>query len=330
MFQPETLERLPAFAARFRTAGIAGLGSALPSETVGNAEVAARLGVDSDWIERRTGIRSRRRAPEGTTVVSLATEAAAEALFAAGLPPAAVDLVLVATLAPDEITPNTAPQVATALGADRAGGIDVGAACTGFLSGLSLGAAMIESGRAEHVVLVGAEILSRFVDRDDKRTAGLFADGAGAVVLSAGDHGRVGSVVLRTDGTAAQFIRAGHDEQLIRMDGHETFKLAVSSLVTATHEAVALADLDLADVDLFVYHQANGRILSTVAEQLGIADGRVLDVIAQLGNTSSASVPLALVEAQRDGLLRPGSRIVLGAMGAGFTWGATVVEWGRA
>lgn len=318
------------FAARFRTAGIAGLGAALPPRIVANEEVAPAIGVDAEWIERRTGIRNRRRAGSDTTVASLATEAGGAALLSAGLAAERLDLVLVATLSPDELTPNAAPRVAHALGAGRAGAIDVGAACTGFISALSLGASMIEAGRAEHVLVVGAEVLSRFVDRTDKRTAGIFGDGAGAVVLSAGEHGRVGPVVLRADGAAAAFIRAGHDDQLIRMDGHETFKLAVASLASCTREAVALADLELGDVDLFVYHQANGRILTTVAEHLDLAPERVLDVIGELGNTSAASIPLALDEAARRGLLHPGSRVVLAAVGAGFTWGATVVEWGRA
>jgi 3-oxoacyl-[acyl-carrier-protein] synthase-3 len=326
----EAVDPIAPLAARFRTAGIAGVGSALPDLVVTNDEVAPGIGVDAAWIERRTGIRARRRATPGTTVAGLATAAAQEALLVAGVSPQLVDLVLVATLAADELTPNAAPLVAHALGATRAGAIDAGAACTGFLSALTLGASTIESGRADHVLVIGAEVLSRFVDPADKRTAGLFGDGAGAVLLSAGDHGRVGPVTLGCDGAAASFIRAGHDERLIRMDGHETFKRAVSALVGATREALGTADLGVDDVDLFVYHQANGRILTAVAEQLGVEDGRVLDVIAGTGNTSAASIPLALASASRDGLLLPGARVVLGAVGAGFTWGATVVEWGRA
>jgi len=320
----------PAVDARVRTAGIAGLASALPQRVVSNAEIAPGIGVDAGWIERRTGIRNRRWAATGDRVADLAAEAGSAALAAAGLAAADLDLVLVATISPDELTPNTAPQVAHTLGATRAGAIDIGAACTGFVSALALGASMIEVGRAERVLVIGAEILSRFVDPGDKRTAGLFGDGAGAVVLSAGDHGHVGPVVLGADGAAAPFLRADHTEQLIRMDGHETFKLAVSSLVVSTREAVALAGLELDQIDLFVYHQANRRILTAVAEALGAPADRVLDVIGELGNTSAASIPLALAEAARAGLLPPGSQVLLGAVGAGFTWGATVVEWGGA
>lgn len=329
--RPDTLSAPVApFAARFRTAGIAGLGSALPPDAVLNHQIAPRIGVDAEWIERRTGIRSRRHAGKGTTIAALAAAAGAEALLAAGLPAGQLDLVLVATLAPDDLTPNAAPRVAHALGAERAGAIDIGAACAGFVSALSLGASMIEAGRAEHVLVIGAEVLSRFVDFDDKRTAGLFGDGAGAALLSSGDHGRVGPVVLAADGSAASLIQARHDEQLIRMDGHETFKRAVSSLASCTREAAAMADLELEDIDLFVYHQANGRILSTLADTLAIDPERVVDVIAELGNTSAASVPLALAHASREGRLAPGDRVLLAAVGAGFTWGATVVEWGRA
>lgn len=326
MSLPETLDRPAPFAAGPRTAGIAGLGAALPERRVGNDEIAPAMGVDATWIERRTGIRSRRR---GGTVLELATRAGAEALAAAAVPARSVDLVLVATLAADDLTPNAAPQVAHALGATRAGAVDVGAACTGFLSALSLGTAAIEARRAEHVLVIGAEVLSRFTDPDDRRTAGLFGDGAGAAVLSAGPHGRIGAVTLGCDGAAAPHIHADRAEQLIRMDGHETFRRAVAALVGSTREALAMADLGIDAVDLFVYHQANGRILSSVAEQLG-AQGRVLDVIADTGNTSAASIPLALAAASRDGLLAPGARVVLGAVGAGFTWGAAVVEWGRA
>jgi 3-oxoacyl-[acyl-carrier-protein] synthase-3 len=297
---------------------------------VSNAEVAPGIGVDAEWIERRTGIRNRRHAADGERVTTLAAEAGSAALLSAGLAPEVIDLVLVATLSPDELTPNAAPQVAHLLGATRAGAMDIGAACTGFVSALGVGASMIEAGRAEHVLVIGAEILSRFLDLTDKRTAGLFGDGAGAAVLSAGTQGRIGPVVLAADGGAAAFIRADHDEQLIRMDGHETFKIAVSSLTSCTREAVEMAGLELADIDLFVYHQANRRILVSLSEGMGLPADRVLDAIGDLGNTSAASIPLALAQASRDGLLRPGAQVLLAAVGAGFTWGATVVEWGNA
>jgi 3-oxoacyl-[acyl-carrier-protein] synthase-3 len=311
-----------------RGAGIIGLGSALPAAIVDSDAVAQRIGVPPGWIERRTGIHRRRRAGSGDRVWRLGAAAGSEALSAAGLEAEALDLVLVATLSPDDITPNTAPLVAHALGATHAGAIDVGAACTGFVSALELGAACIESGRAETVLVVGAEIMSRFLDHGDRSTAGLFGDGAGAVVLAPGQVGRIGASVLGCDGSAAEFIRAPRATGLIEMDGQETFKRAIATLCENARQTLAANGLTREDVDLFVLHQANGRILTAVSEGLGVEPERVLDVIADVGNTSAASIPLALAQAQRDGRLAAGDRVLLGAVGAGFTWGATVVSWG--
>jgi 3-oxoacyl-[acyl-carrier-protein] synthase-3 len=316
--------------AQLRQAGIAGVGAALPPCSVPNDPIAERLGVGPEWIERRTGIRSRRRVADGETLVGLATRAGAEALAAAGIEPSEVDTVLVATLSADELTPNAAPQVAHALGATSAGAMDIGAACTGFVSGLTLGAALIESRRADTILLIGAEILSRHVNHDDRSTAGLFGDGAGAVVLTAAAAGSVGAAVLGSDGSAAPYIRAPRDTGLIHMDGHETFKRAVSTLAANAIEAIEANGLALDDIDLFVFHQANGRILTAVAEALGVASERVVDAIAEVGNTSAASIPLALAEAHSQGRIRAGDRVLLGAVGAGFAWGAAVVTWGTA
>jgi 3-oxoacyl-[acyl-carrier-protein] synthase-3 len=314
-----------------RRAGIAGLGIALPDEIVPSDTIAERLGVAPGWIERRTGIRNRRRADAATRVVDIAADAGRAALDDAGLDPAAVDLVLVATLAADEVTPNAAPQVAHELGATAAGAIDVGAACTGFISAITIGSGLIEAGRAQHVLAIGAEILSRYLDPDDRSTAGLFGDGAGAVVLAPRESGSlVGQSVLGSDGAAAPYIIAPRERPFIRMDGHETFLRAVTTLSNNARETVAANGLELDDIALFVLHQANGRILSAVGEQLGVDASRMLDAIGELGNTSAASIPLALADARDRGLLRDGDRVLLGAVGAGFTWGATVIDWGSA
>jgi 3-oxoacyl-[acyl-carrier-protein] synthase III len=327
---PDLVVAAPSVSPLLRTAGVAGLGVAVPEGAVPNADIAANIGVDAAWIERRTGIRSRRHAAPGARLTDLAAAAARNALAAAGTEAGAVDVVLVATLSADELTPNAAPQVAEAIGAHGAGAMDIGAACTGFISGVAAGAGLIESGRADRVLIVGAEIMSRHLDHRDRKTAMLFGDGAGAVVLTADADGGIGPVVLRSDGAAAAFIRADRATGLVRMDGHETFKRATAALIGATREVLARSGLTTDDVDLFVYHQANGRITSAVAEALDVTDGRVLDVIADIGNTSAASIPLALAEARQLGLLHPGARIVLGAVGAGFTWGAAVLEWGQA
>jgi 3-oxoacyl-[acyl-carrier-protein] synthase-3 len=237
-------------------------------------------------------------------------------------------MVLVATLAPDEITPSTAPLVAHELGTLNAAAIDVGAACAGTIAALAHATAWIEAGRARNVLVIGAEILSRFVDFEDRRTAPLFGDGAGALVVSADADGQFGPFVLGSDGGAAQAIRATRERGVLEMEGHETFLMAVHRMATSTEQVLEQAGLALADVDLFVYHQANGRILSAVAERLGVPGERVFDCIAELGNTSAASVPLALAEARRVGALEPGAQVVLGAVGAGLVWGATVLTWG--
>jgi 3-oxoacyl-[acyl-carrier-protein] synthase-3 len=312
---------------RLRTAGIAGLGIALPAEVIGSDEIADRIGLTPGWIERRTGIRERRRANPDDRLTDLAADAARAALADAGVDAADVDTVLVATLSADEVTPNAAPQVAYAIGATGAGAMDIGAACTGFVSGLTLGSALIESGRARNVLVVGAEILSRHVDYDDRSTAGLFGDGAGAVLLVPGAGAAIGQSVLGSDGEAAPFILAPRETGLIKMDGHETFKRAVRTLVANAIETVAANELELDEIDLFVLHQANGRILTAVQEALGVEPERMLDVIAEVGNTSAASLPLALAEARERGLLHDGAKVLLGAVGAGFTWGAVVVEW---
>jgi 3-oxoacyl-[acyl-carrier-protein] synthase III len=310
------------------TAGIAGLGVALPPHAVSSDEIAARVGLAPGWIERRTGIASRRRADADLRLADLAADAARAALADADLPGEAIDTVLVATVSADELTPNAAPQVAEAIGAVGAGAMDIGAACAGFISALTVATAMIEARRATNVLVVGAELLSRHTDYEDRSTAGIFGDGAGAIVLTPRSVGTVRRAVLGSDGTAAPYIIAPRDTGLIKMDGHETFKRAVRTLVTNAIETVAANDLELDDVDLFVLHQANGRILTAVREGLGVEPERVLDVIAEVGNTSAASIPLALAAARDRGLLHDGATLLLGAVGAGFTWGAVIVEWG--
>jgi 3-oxoacyl-[acyl-carrier-protein] synthase-3 len=310
-----------------RTARIVGLGHKLPERVVPNGPIAERIGVDSDWITRRTGIRERRYAAPDETTADLAVAAARRALSDAGLKPTDVDLVVLATMTPDELTPNTAPVVANALGIGAAA-YDIGAACTGWLSALSVGAAQVETGRANCALVIGSETLSRVTDPGDKRTAALFGDGAGAVVLSAEGEGEIGPVVLATDGGMSDTIWADHEERVIHMDGHDTFNKAVKVLADSTRQACEQAGVTLDDIDLFVYHQANGRILKTVAEKLELKPDRVADYIAETGNTSAASIPLVLSLLREDGRLRPGQRLLLSAVGAGFTWGAGVVDWG--
>ncbi|MEA2479641.1 MAG: 3-oxoacyl-[acyl-carrier-protein] synthase, partial [Thermoleophilaceae bacterium] len=322
---------VPRQAHRERAAAtVAAVATALPERVVANAVIAERIGVDERWIESRTGVRERRFASGAESLTGLATRAGRAALDRAGVEAGALDLVVVATFTQDDLLPNTAPLVAKALGATRAGAFDVGSACTGFLAALALACGQVEAGRADHVLVIGAEVISRFVDHDDRRTAALFGDGAGAVVVSAGGGGEggIGPVLLRCDGGGARHIHATRADALIRMDGHETFKFAVASLAAVTAEALDGAGLGVGDVDLFVFHQANGRILTAVGDKLGLPEDRVVRAIGTLGNTSSASIPLALAHAEADGALSPGATVLLAAFGAGFTWGAATLTWG--
>jgi 3-oxoacyl-[acyl-carrier-protein] synthase III len=300
----------------------------LPAGRLTSAELGERLGISEEWIISRTGVVERPIAAPDERLTDFAARAGAKALSRAGIEAADVDLVIVATLTQDEVQPNAAPQVAHQLGANRAGAIDVGAACTAFLSGVALGASQIESGRARHVLLVGADFVSRLVNWEDKRSSPLFGDGAGAIVMAAAgsEYGAIGPVVLGSDGSHARTIVVEHESK-IEMDGPEVYRHAVARMSESTIAAVELAGLTLDDIDLFVYHQANVRITRALGERLGLAPERVVDCIAHIGNSSAATLPLALAEAERDGRLKPGARVHLGAFGAGFTWGGGVIEW---
>jgi 3-oxoacyl-[acyl-carrier-protein] synthase-3 len=306
---------------------------AVPQRRVSNAEIAAALGVDESWIAKRTGTGTRPWAAEGERLSELAAAAGRDALSRAGVEASELDLVLVATSTADEITPNAAPLVAGAVGADRAGALDIGAACTGWLAALGVACGQIESGRARHALVVGADLLSRFLDLDDRDTAPLFADGAGAAVVSLVDSGddsagRIGPVLLHADDRGAKLIRLGRGER-IQMDGRETFRAAVKRLTEVTREALDGAGLSAEEVDLFVYHQANSRIIRAVGQRLGLPDDRVVDYVARFANASTATLPIALSVAEAEGRLHAGDTVLLAAFGGGFTWGATIVRWAR-
>ncbi|HEX2070944.1 MAG TPA: beta-ketoacyl-ACP synthase 3 [Thermoleophilaceae bacterium] len=314
-----------------RAAGIAAIAMASPGGVVENAAIAARHGLRDGWIESRTGISERRHAAADERLSDLAANAGRRALRAAALAPADVDLVVVATTTPDDQLPNAAPLVAHQLGIPGAGAFDVGAACTGFVAALATVAGQVESGRCANALVVGADLMSRVVDHGDRDTSVLFADGAGAAVITATPgNGRIGPTVLRSDGSAAALVGIPRADGVVRMDGRGTFRRAVACLAESSSEAIERAGLRLVDIDLFVFHQANGRILRAVGERLELDPDRVVDCIGRHGNTSAATVPIALCEAAADGRLFPGARVVIGAFGSGLTWGATVVEWGTA
>jgi 3-oxoacyl-[acyl-carrier-protein] synthase III len=313
-----------------RQAAVKAVGIAVPEGVLDNATVASRVGVSEDWIVARTGVRERRVADAETSLVDHAADAAGRALAAAGTHPGEVDLVLVATMSHDSLSPNAAPLVAARIGADRAGAMDVGAACSGFVSALVLAAAQIESGRANRVLVVGADLMTRLVDPADRSTAALFGDGAGAVLLVQGGPGvgAIGPAVLGADGARHDLVSADRAEGILRMKGHDTFRQAVDRLSEATADAVASAGLDLDEIDVFAFHQANTRILAAVGERLGLDPDRVIDCMGRYGNTSAATIPLALAEALDAGMLKPGGQVLVAAFGGGLTWAATVIEWG--
>jgi 3-oxoacyl-[acyl-carrier-protein] synthase-3 len=302
---------------------------AVPARRVANREIAKRLGVDEAWIAKRTGTNERPWAQPGERLSDFAARAAREALARAGVDAVDLDLVLVATSTADEITPNAAPLVAGMVCANRAGALDVGSACTGWLAALALACGQIESGRATHALVVGADFLSKFLDFSDRETAPLFADGAGAAVVSStgGAVGQIGPIVLHADHAGADLIRLERGER-IRMRGQETFRAAVDRLCEVTGEALERGGLRPEEIDLFVYHQANSRIIRAVGQRLGLSEDRVVDYVDRFANASTATLPIALSVAESEGRLRHGDRVLLAAFGGGFTWGATTLRWG--
>ena len=323
-------------------AAITGWGIAVPDAIVTSDELERRVGLESGWVEQRSGIVQRRVASQGETTSTLATEAGRRALVRAGLGPDDLDLIVVATCTPDHLVPGTAPMVQAALGASRAGAFDVNAACAGFLTALAAADGLVRAGAIRRALVIGAEVLSRFIDPAEPKTFVLFGDGAGAVVLE-GSEEQAGllSVELGADGSGVEHLKvpaggSAHPasaetvaarEHTVRMNGPEVYRAAVRIMVGAAEDAIASARCSLADVDLLILHQANQRIITEVGARLGIPEERVFSNVACYGNTSAASVPIALAEAADEGLLEPGSLVALSVVGAGFTWAAGVLRW---
>jgi 3-oxoacyl-[acyl-carrier-protein] synthase-3 len=317
-----------------RRAAIFGTGSALPARRVSNAELAETVDTSDEWIVERTGIRFRHIAGEGETTSSLATEAARQALVAAGMKATQIDLIVLATATPDQTFPASATLVQAALCIDDCVAFDVGAVCSGFLYALSVAESMIRAGSATNALVIGAETFSRILDWEDRATCVLFGDGAGAVVLGACEDGRgVLSARLHADGRHNQLLYVDGGPSTtgtvgkVRMKGREVFRHAVTNLASVMGEVLEQAGMTAADVDWVVPHQANARILDATAKKLGLAPEKVVVTVADHANTSAASVPLALDVAVRDGRIQPGDIIVLEAMGGGFTWGAAILRW---
>lgn len=304
-------------------AAVTGWGVALPETAVTNAELEARLDTSDRWITERTGIRERRI---GGTTGELATAAARQALVAADASPASVELLILATSTPDQQMPATASTVQDALGL-QCGAFDVNAACSGFVYALVAGAGMTSVG-ARRVLVVGADVMSRVTDQQDRSTAVLFGDGAGAVVLDAVDGpGQILGWNLGSDGSLRHLLQADIGGY-VRMEGKEVFRRAVRVMIESSEAALARAGLSAADVDLLVPHQANTRIIAAACERLGIPMEKTASVLDLTGNTSAASIPLALGDAASAGRLSKGDIVLLVGFGAGMTWASVVIRWG--
>jgi 3-oxoacyl-[acyl-carrier-protein] synthase-3 len=312
-------------------AGVLGIGSYFPDDVITNAELEARVETSDAWIMERTGVRERRRMASGETASTMGTAAARAALERAGNP--AIDAILLATASPDTLFPSTACLVQRSLDMGGIPAFDLAAACSGFVYGLILAESMIRTGRIGTALVIGSEAMTRIVDYGDRSTCVLFGDGAGAAVLGAASQGGMRAARWAADGRQSDLIYYGPPaddldaDPGIRMSGKGTFRLAVERLTETAQGLCADAGWDVGDVDHVIPHQANLRIVEATAKRLGVGMDRVFFNGDRFGNTSSASIPLALAEADRIGRLRRGDRIVSVAFGSGATWGGVALEW---
>jgi len=326
-----------------RYAAITGTGMYVPGQVVTNDDLSKLVDTSDEWIRSRTGIAERRIADATETSVSMAVAAARQACAQAGIDSAELDLVIVATYTPDQLMPSVASLVQNELGAKHAGAFDLNAACSGFVYALSVGSQFVRTGAAEKVLVVGADFVSRFLDFTDRRTCVLFGDGAGAVILEASDEpAGLLSMDLGSDGSMGHHLTLGSpkryvglngartvDRAFMQMNGQEVYRFAVKVMGEAAATVVERAGLTYDDIDLFIPHQANLRIINHAARRLELPREKVWVNVDRYGNTSNASVPICLVEAEEAGALRRGMNVVLVGFGGGLTWAAGVVRWTR-
>ncbi|MBD2360206.1 beta-ketoacyl-ACP synthase 3 [Anabaena minutissima FACHB-250] len=323
---------------------IIGSGSAVPATSLHNQELTQLVETSDEWITTRTGIRQRRLANSTDSLSSLATAASIQAIASAGITPGDLDLILLATSTPDDLF-GSACKVQAELGATQAVAFDLTAACSGFVFGLVTAAQYIRTGAYRNVLLIGADVLSRWVDWQDRRTCVLFGDGAGAVVLQANDSDRLLGFALKSDGTQNHYLNVAYQGtpqeiipgvnvtqgtyQPITMNGKEVYRFAAQKVPEIIDKALFAANLTVDQIDWLLLHQANQRILDTVAQRLNIPDHKVISNLANYGNTSAASIPIALDEAVREGKIKTNDIIAASGFGAGLTWGAAIFQWGR-
>ena len=323
-----------------RTASITGWGHYVPERVVTNDELAQHMDTSDEWIRSRSGIRERRFAADNETTATMSVESGQRALERAGVDAAEVDLLLVASSSPDYLTPPVSSQVQEGLGLPTTGAMQLTVGCTGFVYAVVTAQQFIQTGTCDTVLVIGTELISRWLSWNNRSTAVLFGDGSGAVVMQATDTGGVRSHVLGSDGTGAEDIivpaggvaepithaRVDNDEPTLEMNGREVFKFATRIMHSAVTDALEASPYTTADIDLLVPHQANARIIQYAAKELGLTDQQVYMNVDRYGNTSAASVPLALSEALETGHAGPGDTLALVAFGAGLTWGATIID----
>jgi 3-oxoacyl-[acyl-carrier-protein] synthase III len=323
-------------------AGIVGTGSALPEKVITNFDLEKLVDTSDQWITERTGIKERRQAAPDQTTSTLCIQAARRAMEMAGLTARDLDMIICSTISPDMPLPSTAAFIQRGLGADSVISFDLAAACSGFLFGMTVAEQFIRTGKAKYVLIVGAELLSRYLDYQDRATCVLFGDGVAAGIVGPVEPpSGLLATEMHTDGHFAEhlYIPAGGTakpascetvkarEHYIKMKGNELFKVAVRSLEDVCRHVLEKAGVAVGELDLFVPHQANQRITDAVQERLGICSERVFSNISRIGNTSSASIPLCLDECVRSGRIKKGDLILMAAFGAGVTWGAALVRW---
>ncbi len=323
---------------------ITGSGSATPEVALDNYQLERMVETSDEWIRTRTGIRERRIADAQSSLSAIASTAAERAIAMAGIEPADLDLIILATSTPDDLF-GTACRIQHRLGATKAVAFDMTAACSGFVFGMVTAAQFIRTGVYKNVLLIGGDILSRWVDWSDRGTCVLFGDGAGAVVMQANESDRLLGFELRSDGTQNKSLNLAYEAQTkeiakdvtvsqgnyqpITMNGKEIYRFAVQKVPEVIEKALFRANISTSEIDWLVLHQANQRILDAVAQRLSIPSEKVISNLAHHGNTSAASIPLALDEAVRQGKIQPGDIIATAGFGAGLTWGAAIFQWGK-
>jgi 3-oxoacyl-[acyl-carrier-protein] synthase-3 len=325
-----------------QNAGIIGMGHSYPEGILTNADLEKMVETNDEWITTRTGIKQRHKAADNEYTSQFGTKAALQALERAGLEPTDIDIIVCATTTPDQIMPSTGALIQAQIGATNAAGMDVFAACSGFLYGLTMVESMIRTGQIRYALVIGAEVLTKYVDYTDRGTCVIFGDGAGAAVVGPVPEGKgILATKIKSDGRYEEQLYApgggtklgtthktiDDGQHFFKMKGNELFKVAVRSMADISAEMLKKAGYTVEDIDIVIPHQANQRITDAVAARLGVPDEKVYSNIAEMGNTSSASIPIAIDECIQSGRIKEGSLVLLTAFGGGVTWGGTVIRF---